>query len=414
MANKLFIIGIGPGNEEYIYPAARKYIESGDILVGGKRNLELFHSLQKEEVVIGSSLEPIVRFIRDNIDTKRIVVLASGDPGIFSIAEYVKKHLCGVEMEVYPGISSLQYLCARVGKRWEDIFIVSLHGRECKDVNTILHTHGKVAIFTGGSSSPDGICRELARHGFGNAAVIVGENLSYPDERIVTGFPEDIAKMEFGSLSLMLVENPAAKKAQSPAWEYETSGIPDEMFIRGEVPMTKEEVRSVTLSKLRLREDSVVYDVGAGTGSVSIECALRMKHGRVYAIEKEQNALELIRANILKFGLNNITLVEGVAPYILHRLPEPDRIFIGGTGGSMEDILDWIFHLSGDVRIVINAVAIESAYEALAGLQKQGCKEVEITCVSVARGRTAGKKHLMQALNPVYIISGEKSSDYIV
>ncbi len=408
MENKLYIIGIGPGDKDYIYPAANMLIEASDVLIGGRRNLDLFLHLEKEEVMIGNKLAGIERYILENIGKKKIAVLASGDPGIFSISEYLKNRLGNVEMLVYPGISSLQYLCARINKSWDDIFIASLHGRELGNLTKVVRSHSKVIIFTGGSSSPESVCRELVINGLKDFTVTVGEKLSYPDEKIVTGSIEEIGKLEFDSLSVMLVENNCKELSRQQAWDMETPGIPDEMFIRGDVPMTKEEIRTIAISKLRLREDSVVYDIGAGTGSVSIECGLIMKKGKVYAIEKEQDALALIRANVMKFGPGNVTVVDGTAPAKLIDLPKPDRIFIGGTDGKMESILDWVVEMDSKIRIVVNAAAIETACEAIEGLNNRGFRDIDITGVSVSRGRLAGRKHLMQALNPIYIISAEK------
>ena len=405
MAGKLYLIGIGPGNPEYIDPAAQKIIAASDVLIGGRRNLALFHHLDKETVAIGGQLDAIRRYILENIGTKRITVLVSGDPGLFSIAAYLKDKLDGVELEVRPGISSLQYLCAKLAQSWDDIFIISLHGREREDLAAVIAQHSKVAIFTGGGTSPDSICRKLAAGGFQNLTVTVGEALSYPEERIVSGSPEEIGNMKFHPLAIMLVENCCTTVTPGPVWDFTTAGIPDELFIRGNVPMTKAEVRAVTLSKLRLRENSVLYDIGAGTGSVAVECGLRMKRGWVYAIEKAPDALGLIAENAAKFGVNNLTLVPGEAPYAFAVLPQPDRVFVGGTGGCMEGILDWACRISRPCRIVANAVSIESAYEALTGLKNRGFQDIDLTCVSVARGRPAGDKHLLQALNPVYIIS---------
>lgn len=408
MGYKLYIIGIGPGDKDYIYPAANKLIEASDVLIGGRRNLDLFLHLKKEEVVISNKLADIERYILEHIGKKRMVVLVSGDPGVFSIAEYLRSRLVAVELLVYPGISSMQYLCAKVNKNWNDVFIASLHGRELHNLTDLVKKHAKVMLFTGGTSSPDQICRKLAANGLGEVIVTIGEKLSYPEERIVTGSAEEVAKMHFDNLSVMLVEHPGQGLVPQQFWEMASPGIPDELFVRGTVPITKEEVRTVTLAKLRLRENSVVYDIGAGTGSVAIECGLIVKKGRVYAIEKEPDALALIRENVLKFGSGNVTVVPGQAPEILLELPKPDRIFIGGTGGKMDSILDWAAEMSQNIRIVVNAVAIETAYEALAGLENRGFRDVDITCVSVAKGRLAGKKHLMQALNPIYIISAEK------
>ncbi len=410
--NILYVVGIGPGNPEYIYPAARKVIEGCDLLIGGRRNLNLFRGLQKEEKEIGGNLEEVRQFIAGNAGSKTMVVLASGDTGLFSIAGYLKKQLAGLRLEIFPGISSLQYLCARIGESWEDCHIVSLHGRRTENICDAARRYGKVAVFTGGGSSPAVVCRELLAGGLRHVRVVVGEKLSYEEERIMEGTPKEIDGMEFDSLSILLLKRTGLPEKAARVWEYETGGIPDELFLRGEVPMTKEEVRAAALSKLRLKEDSVLFDIGAGTGSVAIECGLLMKQGHVYAIEKEKDALELIRRNIEKFGVGNVKVVEGTAPGSLKGLPVPDRVFIGGSGGRMEEILDFIAATGGRrLRVVANLIVLENACELIKGLEKRGFCNMDIACIAISRGRQAGEGHMLQALNPVYIISAELSGE---
>ena len=281
MANKLYVLGMGPGDKELVCPAAEKIIDQSDVIIGGKRNLQNYSHLNKEKLVVGNNLEEISAFISENIGNKVISILASGDPGIFSIMEYLKNKLEDQEIEVIPGISSFQYLCAKLNLSWHDVLITSLHGREQEDLINTLRNNKKVMLFTGGTSSPQGICRKLIENGLNDVKITVGENLSYPEERIITGKPEDIIKLKFESLSIMLVQNEAIDKDLNDVWSYTTAGIPDELFIRGEVPMTKEEVRAVTLSKLRLKEGHTVYDIGAGTGSVSIECGFKCRKGKI-------------------------------------------------------------------------------------------------------------------------------------
>jgi precorrin-6Y C5,15-methyltransferase (decarboxylating) len=410
MSNKLYIIGVGPGARELVHPAAMKLIECSDVLIGGRRNLEIFEELDKEKITIGNNLEEVCKYISENIQSKKIAVLATGDTGLYSIMEFLKAKLADIEIEAVPGISSMQYLCAKLKLSWHDICITSLHGHENSDLLSKIDISKNMVIFTGGKYTPDRICKEFADSGLKNVIVSVGEKLSYPDERIVSGTLEEIASMKFDDLSIMVVQNNSiiALGEPSTGWEYTTHGIPDDMFIRGEVPMTKEEVRSVSLSKLRLKEDSIVYDIGAGTGSVSIECALRCKKGMVFAIDKNKEAVKLVVKNAQKFKLPNIKAIEGMAPSGLKGLPEPDRVFIGGSCGQLDDILGWISVIGRAVRVVINTVTIESTYQAIDNLEKKGFNDIEITNIAVSRSKTVGGKHLMQALNPVYVIAATK------
>jgi precorrin-6Y C5,15-methyltransferase (decarboxylating) len=408
MGNKLYVAGVGPGAAEFILPAVKRLVESSDAIIGGKRIVELFDLTGKEVLTIGSSIDEICSYIRENIDKKSIVVLASGDTGIFSITGSLVKKLKGVEMEVLPGISSLQYICSRLKTSWDDMHIISLHGKVLPDFAAQVRRNARTAVFTGGGIKAQDACRILLDEGLSRLTVSVGENLSYENERIVTGGLDEIADMEFENLSVMIIHNSSPDSGVNGRWAYKAPGIPDTMFLRGSVPMTKEEVRAVSISKLRPEEDSVVLDIGAGTGSVSVECALACKNGLVYAVEKNPEGVRLIRENAKYFGLNNIKTIEGEAPSVLEGLAEPDRIFIGGTGGSMGEIFEWIQCLKKPARIVVNAVTLESAYEALKGCEDKNFENMEIVSVSVSRSRKAGNKNLMEAMNTVYVISADK------
>lgn len=404
---RIYIAGIGPGNIDLVTPAAMKAIEDCDVLIGGRRNLELFDYLMKEKVVITSDLEPVCTYILGNAGRKKITVLATGDPGIFSISEFLKRRLPDVKLEIIPGISSFQYLCSRIGISWHDMVILSLHGRDNDKLFAAVKANRKTAIFTGGDTSPVDVCKYLIQNGIRDITITVGERLSYPDERIITGTVDEISKMEFDSLALMLVQWKSDKEPRE-SWEYETPGIPDHMFVRDDVPMTKEEIRTIAISKLRLKKDSIVFDIGAGTGSVSVECGLICCKGKVYAVEREKKAVGLIHRNLDKFKLDNVIVVEGSAPEVLDDIPVPDRVFIGGTGGHMEAILDWITRSSKETRVVVNAISPESAYEALKGFEKRGFRDIELVNITVSKGLKTGDRHIMRALNPIYIISGQK------
>lgn len=406
---QVVIAGIGPGHQDYITPAALEAIRECHVLIGGRRNLAQFAHLHKEEVVIGTRLDELMNTLRNLLETgggrKKLVVLASGDPGLYSISQTLKQQLPEVAFSVIPGISALQVLCARCHIPWDQVHLTSLHGREPVAVAPIVRKHPKTVFFTGGNTSPEGVCRELVREGLNHVKVTVGENLSYETERMITGTPETIAALPFDSLCVMLVER--EDEATPHIWEYNTPGIPDHHFVRGEVPMTKEEVRAVVMAKLRLKPRDVVYDIGAGTGSVAVECGHLVPQGQVFAIEQHETAIDLIRRNIEAQGLTNVVPVAGRAPEKLEGLPKAHRVFIGGTGGNMTQILDTIAAWDHPCRVVITAVVLETVAEALEDLQMRGFEQVEVVNLAVSRGRRVGNRHMMQALNPVTIISGE-------
>ena len=373
------------------------------MLIGGKRNLEEFAYLKKETVVIDGKLAPVVALIEQQWQEKSIVVLASGDTGLFSIRAYLQKKLPKIPFTVLPGISSLQYLIAKCNVNLNDLKIITLHGNHEVNLRDTVARNPVTAIFTGGSNSPQAIAARLATMNFAKLSVTVGENLSYPNEVLVTDTPEAIAKMHFGDLSLMLVKNDAVDERP---WPYHTMGLPDESFLRDEVPMTKSEIRAIISSKLRLKADSKVLEIGAGTGSVTIEAALTAHEGHVWALEKNPAAVELCKKNIERFCLDNVTLIEGTAPEAIPSLSDLDAIFIGGSGGNMKNIIE-VFG-SAPVRLVVSAITVESVAEALDAMKEFGFEGIEIVQAAVARSKRAGSKHLMMGMNPITILSGER------
>jgi precorrin-6Y C5,15-methyltransferase (decarboxylating) len=399
------IVGVGPGNPDYLTRAAREMVEGCRVLIGGVRNLALFPEWSGQRIEIGDNIEAICNYLEIHSPLERIGVLVSGDPGLFSMLQTIRARLPGCHVETVPGVSSLQYMAAKLNMPRHDWRIINLHGKNESQILAGLRRHPKVCVFTGGKYTPAVICQDLVRQGISEARVWVGENLSYPQERIVRGRVDEISKRNFDGLALMLIEMAEVPPAR---WPFQTPGIPDELWIRGEVPMTKEEVRAVSLAKLRLMTGHTVYDIGAGTGSVAVECALRCREGTVFAVEKDIRACALISQNAIRFGSFNLQVVTGEAPDVLAGLPDPDRIFIGGSGGKLLPLLAHLVRRSRPARAVINAVTIETCHEALTGLAEYGFEQIEVVNLSVAQGKLTGGKHLMRALNPIYIISATR------
>lgn len=318
-------------------------------------------------------------------------MLLSGDTGFYSGTKSLIPLLDAYDVEVFPGISSLSYFCAKLKTSWHDAFIVSAHGREHNVVGEI-QRHEKTFALTGGQTRVEDICCELVSQGLGHVVISVGERLSYPDEKIVTDTAERLADMRFDSLAVMLAINPQPVT-------YAPLGISDSAFLRGEVPMTREEIRTLAVSKLRIAPKHVVWDIGGGTGSVSVACALAANAGRVFSIEKNPAALALMVENKARFCVSNLEIIDGLAPDVLTSLPAPDRVFLGGTSGNLSEILKVVFGKNPAARIVIPAVTLETLGRAVSALEKFRLVDTDIAQVAITKTRKVGASHLLDAQN---------------
>ena len=392
---KIYLIGVGMGNPDTLTLAARRAIDESPVLIGAPRLLEPWREGHACVPLIAA--DDIARRIEE--EREDVAVLLSGDTGFYSGAKKLWKLLEGRQVETIPGISSLSYFCARLRTSWQDARIVSAHGRSHNAAGEI-QKNAKTFALTGGATKAEDICRELVRRGLGEVRVSVGERLSYPDERIVTGTAAELAEETFADLAVLLAENP--RPVERP---WNSPGLPDGAFQRGAVPMTKEEVRAISVCKLRLQPHHIVWDVGAGTGSVSLECALACPAGQVYAIEKNPEAVALLEENKVRLGAANLVVVPGTAPEALSHLPAPDRVFLGGTSGGMDEILDLVFEKNPVARVVCTAVTLETVGEA--ARRFAALAEADMVQLAATRTRRAGRYHLMDAQNPVWIFSGE-------
>ena len=392
------IVGLGPGAECAQTGEVREAIRTADCLIGAKRMLSAVAApgrLCMEAI----APEAIADAIAAHPACARFAVIMSGDTGFFSGTKKLLPRLADCRVRVLPGLSSLSVLCARLGVSYEDVVPVSLHGRT-HDIVSDVRRHARVFALVGGEDGMAELCRRLRDAGLGDVRVSVGERLSYPDEAVTCGTAAELCGHTFAPLSVALLENPAPSAV--------TPGLPDELFLRAQepghvVPMTKSEVRAVCLSKLALPENAVCWDVGAGTGSVSVEMALQAPKGRVYAIERNETALALIAANRASFGLENLEVICGTAPEACAGLPAPTHVFLGGTAGNLHAILQTALEKNPQVRIVAAAVTLESA-AALTACMAEFSK-AECVQVQVSRAKPAGPYHLMQAQNPVFLFT---------
>ena len=386
------LVGIGPGSKDLMTCEAVRVIEESDVLIGAARMLEAYPA--GKPVYKAYLKEEIAEFIDTHPEYQKIAVLLSGDIGYFSGAKGLTQILCKkeeIELKHIPGIPSPVYFMDRLGISWDDCVFTSVHGQNVNLIDRI-RSNRKVCTLLGKKEDVSSICEKLIKMGLTNIRVTVGSNFSYPEEMVESGKPEDFVGKEMTTLSVALFEN------DDPILKTGGFGIPDEEFIRGKVPMTKEEIRCVSISKLSLYPDSVVYDVGAGTGSVTIEMARFCCDGTVYAIETNEEAVELIRQNAEKFCTDNVVVVPGMAPECMKDLPAPTHVFLGGTKENLKEIVELVRAKNPDARFVMNVITPESLSQAL----EFGGQIVQL---QISRGRKAGSYHLMTAENPVYIIS---------
>ena len=408
---KVSLVGIGTGAEKNFTVEAKEICQEADLLIGAGRMLRateriLCDSDKKHNIFYKEyRADQIVEYLKSHSEYQNVAVVLSGDPGFYSGAKKLKEALLDgrlsdreVSVEVIPGISSVVALSAKLGVSWEDAIFASVHGRGANLVS-IVRQHPKVFVLAGAPENIRKTGEIFSYYGYGNLPVSVGVNLSYENEEILQMTMQECKTYDKDALAVMYIENPEAESVTV------SGGIPDEMFLRGEVPMTKEEVRTVSLSKMHLKKDSIVYDIGAGTGSVSVEAACLTENGQVYAIETKEEAVELIRENGRKFGTDNLTVVPGMAPEALKELPAPDVAFIGGSKGHLKEILDVIASKNPKARVVLNAITLETVMEALECLKNRTYMEDEIVQVQVSKSRNIGRYHMMTGQNPVYVIS---------
>lgn len=392
------LIGIGMGTWDGLTIEASRAIQEADVLIGAKRMLEAAGEIEKP-----MHSEYDAQRIADYLDAHpsylQAAVLLSGDLGFYSGAKKLYDALTqrGYELRALPGISSVVYFCAKLHLSWEDVCLKSVHGRMANLVGAVT-SHPKTFAILSGADSVQAMCQDLQTYGLSQVQIHIGERLGYPEERITSGTPAQIEKGSYDDLCVALIEN-------TESFSGVRSCIDDQEFVRGKPPMTKSEVRCLSVAKLRLPKDAIVYDVGAGTGSVTVEMALQALDGMVYAIERQEEACQVIEQNKRKFQTPNIQVIKGLAPEALVDLPVPTHAFIGGSAGNLKEILECLLSKNPQIRIVINTVTLETIGEVMDCLKSLPLIEEEILSVSTAKAKELGRYHLMMGQNPIYIIT---------
>ena len=394
-----YLVGIGMGTPDHLTGEARAAFEKADCILGSGRMLDSFKATGKP---LFDAYDPakMLAYVQDHPEHHTIAVALSGDVGFYSGAKRLITAFegAGIHTELITGISSVTYFCSRLQIPWEDVKLMSIHGRR-ENLIAAVRTHFRTFTLLGGRDNVASLCKKLEKYGFENVKLYIGERLHYPEERITEGTPAELKEKAFDSLCVAIIENPSYTSGLR-------SCIPDEEFQRGDAPMTKSEVRSLSVAKLNLNRDSIAWDIGAGTGSVTIEMALAAADGEVYAIEKKSAAAALIEENAKKFGTPNVEVHVGTAPEALTDLPAPTHAFIGGSSGNMKEILKLLLDRNSRVRVVINAITLETVAEANSCFKELGFTDVDITQIQAAKAKKVGPYEMMMGQNPVYIFAG--------
>ena len=395
------LLGIGMGSIGTLTLEGREAVRNADLIVGARRMVDAVR-LPGQDFLYEYRSREIAEYLAEHPEYTRVVIALSGDVGFYSGAKKLVE-LLGPETKMICGISSVVYFMSKIGLSWDDAKIVSAHGKTCNLISLICENR-KVFAILGTNDGVRNLAEKLTFYGMGDVILHVGENLSYDNEKILSKQAKELVSYEGDPLSVICAYNPGAEP--EPA----THGLSDEEFIRGKAPMTKAEVRTVSLAKLKLSKDAVCYDIGAGTGSVSVEMALRASEGEVYAIEKKEDALALLAQNKKKFALDHMYIIPGTAPEALEELPVPTHAFIGGSSGNMKEIVELLIKKNPQVRIVINCITLETVGEALGCIRElakqEGCEcENEIVQLCVSRSKNIGRYHMMMGENPIYIIT---------
>lgn len=386
------IVGAGMGSRTLTAEGLRA-LEQADFLLGAPRLIDEFTALGKKSY--GEYLPETIARIISNTQGKNYCVLVSGDTGFYSAASGLYQALKDYSPTMLPGISSVNYLFAKLGLPWQDAKLVSCHGRQSNLTDHVRRNRFTFAL-TGNNIAE--LAESLTRAGFGELPVYVGENLGTQDERIIPLKASQLIAAGTRTPLVLLIENthPDSRTRH---------GIADEMFLRGSTPMTKAEIRAVAMSKLALSPESICCDIGAGTGSMTVEMALTAYSGHVFAVDRSETAIGLITANCCAFGVGNVTPILASAPAALEKLPPCDAAFIGGSSGTLAEIFDLLLAKNPHIRIVINAVTLETINAASAAFTAHGISP-EIAQIAVTHLKQVGSMHMLQAATPVFILSG--------
>jgi precorrin-6B C5,15-methyltransferase / cobalt-precorrin-6B C5,C15-methyltransferase len=412
METKIHIIGIGSDGLGGLTGKPRELLQSAELLLGSESTLALVPELSAERLPIGANLPEVVHTLETHFGKKRLVVVASGDPLFYGVARYLCDRLGPERFEVWPHVSSMQLAFARIKESWEEAYLTNLATHTLESVLDRIRTADTVGIFTSDEDSPPTIARQLRARGLDYFRAFVCENLGAPDERVTQGELHEIQEMEFDSLNVMILKRKQGRPdLQRTPHHFRRFGNPDDVFIQSRPKsglITQAEIRAIALAQLDVQPGSVVWDIGAGSGSISIEAAQLANGGMVYAIEQDVADYHLIVANAQTFGVKNLTPIHGQAPAVFAGLPAPDAIFVGGVRQEVSRLLESAFKaMRPGGRLVVNTASLESLGSVYTAL-KEIAPPVQGMLVNIARGTEQLETLRFEALNPTFLLTVSK------
>jgi precorrin-6Y C5,15-methyltransferase (decarboxylating) len=413
--SKLVIVGIGDDGLAGLTDSARRIVTAADVILGAPSTLALLESLPPRKVPLEADMPAALRQVREALREAKPVLVSSGDPLFYGVARYLCDRLGKDLFEVVPHVSSMQLAFARVKESWEDAYLTNLAGRPLEAVIDRIRTAEKVGLFSSDEHPPARLAKALLDRGIDYFRAYVCENLGSPDERVTQAELTELAALEFDPLNvLILVRKPNRPDRARGVSRYRLFGNADDAFAQSQPKrglITQAEVRSIALAQLDIRPESVVWDVGAGSGSVAIEAAQLASRGTVYAIEPEPGDVALIQANAEAFGVPNVRTVPGRAPEVLAGLPDPDAVFVGGTGRQVTQVLSAVYdRLASGGRLAVNVATVDGLATALETL-KRLAGSVQVWNVAVSRGIEQMDRVRFEAINPTFLLAVSKTTE---